>query len=370
MATPVHTPRVNNNDDTVRLTRVLVARGAPVRAGDIVAEVETDKANFTVEADRDGFVLSVPHEINQVVRVGSVLLWLGATPTEAVPALEIAEDGSAVRRGEPTLKAAQLITKYGLRAAEIPASGDRLSARDVEAFIAARGIVPTVGSSNGHAAGQAAQDVVPSGRRRALTPEERGMLNTVLWHRDEAVPGYVELQYDVAPWERLAQEFQRRERLMMSPLLALMAYRLVRVTAEHESWNATVVDDERLIFDSVNLGFTVQSETTLYLVVVSNAARLSAREFIDRLGQLQRAAFGRKLQSSELSGATVSFSSMARWPVTRHVPVLPPHTSLIVAHAAGTNGRGTLGATYDHRVLTGFDALSAIRAVSVPEGLI
>jgi hypothetical protein len=70
-----------------------------------------------------------------------------------------------------------------------------------------------------------------------------------------------------------------------------------------------------------------------------------------------------------LTGATISFSSMARWHVTRHVPVLPPYTSLIVAHAAAVNGRGTLGATYDHRVLTGFDALSAIRALSVPEGL-
>ena len=54
----------------------------------------------------------------------------------------------------------------------------------------------------------------------------------------------------------------------------------------------------------------------------------------------------------------------------RHIPVLPPHTALIVAHAASsTDGRGTLGATYDHRVLTGFEALSAISAVSRQEGL-
>jgi pyruvate/2-oxoglutarate dehydrogenase complex dihydrolipoamide acyltransferase (E2) component len=376
MATPVHTPRVNNNDDTVRLTRVLVERGAPVRAGDIVAEVETDKANFTVEADRDGFVLSIAHQIDQVVRVGSVLLWLGATPDETPPALPAGTEGTSRQAGEPTLKAAQLLAKYALRADDVPASGDRLSARDVEAFVAARGLAPAGQPVNGHVP---PGDVVPaperawpapaSGRRRALTPEERGMLNTVLWHRDEAVPGYVELEYDLAPWEQVAAEYQRREKLMLSPLLSLMAYRLARLAAEHDSWNATMVGDERLVFDAVNLGFTVQSESMLYLVVVADAASLTAREFVDRLGQLQRAAFGRKLQSHELSGATVSFSSMARWPVTRHVPVLPPHTSLIVAHAAGSNGRGTLGATYDHRVLTGFDALSAIRAVSAPEGL-
>jgi len=40
-----------------------------------------------------------------------------------------------------------------------------------------------------------------------------------------------------------------------------------------------------------------------------------------------------------------------------------------VTYAAASNGVGTLGATYDHRVLTGFDALAAIREVSTPEGL-
>ena len=64
MPTPLYTPRVNNNDDTVRLVKVLVAPGAAVRAGDIVAEVETDKANFTVEAEQDGYVLSIEQALN------------------------------------------------------------------------------------------------------------------------------------------------------------------------------------------------------------------------------------------------------------------------------------------------------------------
>jgi pyruvate/2-oxoglutarate dehydrogenase complex dihydrolipoamide acyltransferase (E2) component len=378
MPTPIHTPRVNNNDDTVRLTRVLVTPGAAVRAGDVVAEIETDKANFTVEADRDGYILSVEHEVEQVIAVGSVLFWVGASATEDVPRHLIVAAGPAARTQEPTLKAAQLLAKYGLRAAEVPASGERLSAQDVEAFVARRG--PSLSRSapvvNGTAAlptwpGAADRPaaVLPPGRRQALAPEERGMLNTVLWHRTEAVPGYVELQYDTEPWERAAADVQRREGLLLSPLLSLMAFRLARLAADNPRWNATIVGDEHVIYDTVNLGFTVQSETTLYLVVVSDAASLSCRAFLDRLGQLQRSAFARRLQPADLTGATIGFSSMARWKVTRHVPVLPPHTAIIVAHAAAVSGQGTLGATYDHRVLTGFDALSAIRALSVPEGL-
>jgi pyruvate/2-oxoglutarate dehydrogenase complex dihydrolipoamide acyltransferase (E2) component len=193
------------------------------------------------------------------------------------------------------------------------------------------------------------------------------MLRTVLWQREEAVPGYIEIQYDAAPWQQAAADYQKREGLLLSPLLALMAYRLVRFASANSRWNSTIVDDKRHVYRTVNLGFTIQSDRTLYLAVLSDAASLSCREFVERLGGLQRSAIAHNLRVADLSGATISFSSMARWNVSRHVPVLPPYTSLIVAHASTVNGVGILGATYDHRVLTGFDAVKAIQAVATPE---
>jgi pyruvate dehydrogenase E2 component (dihydrolipoamide acetyltransferase) len=364
MATPLHTPRVNNNDDVVRLTRIVVKPGDSVRSGDLVAEVETEKASFTVEADRPGFVLAVLPQLNEMIEVGSVLLWLGTSPDEAIPKAAVGEMPEGPTN-QPTVKAAQLIARYGLKARDIPASGLRLTAREVEEYIQSRNLLPVDRASRGAAA--AVQGPTVGGKTHALTPEERGMLRTVLWQRQQAVPGYVELQYDVAAWERAATTYQQHERLLMNPLLSLMAYRLVTVAARNPRLNSTIVDDQRFVYDTVNLGFTIQTETTLYLTVIENAANLQCREFIDRLGQLQRNALANHLRLHETSGATVAFSSMARWDVTRHMPVLPPYTSLIVAHAAASDGRGTLGATYDHRVLTGYDALSALRSLSEPE---
>jgi pyruvate/2-oxoglutarate dehydrogenase complex dihydrolipoamide acyltransferase (E2) component len=363
MATPLYTPRVNNNDDTVRLIRVMVKRGDAVRAGDIVAEVETDKANFTVEAERGGFVLEVSQPVNETIDVGSVLLWIGDAPDEPVAVAATVAKGPTSETARPTLKAAQLLARHGLSAADVPFNGQRLTVDDIEAFIAARSSSPSAPLEAGPTAGLA------EGMARPLTPEERGMLRAVLWHRDEAVPGYVELEYDAAEWDRIAADYQKREGLLLSPLLALMAYRLVRVAAANERLNATIHDGKLHVYSTVNLGFTVQSDRTLYLAVAPNAGAMSCREFVAALGEIQRGAIAHKLRSANLTGATVSFSSMARWGVRRHVPVVPPHTSIIIAHAASSNGRGTLGATYDHRVLTGFDALSAVREVSAPEEL-
>jgi pyruvate dehydrogenase E2 component (dihydrolipoamide acetyltransferase) len=351
MPTPVRTPRVNNNDDVVKLSHLYVDRGAKIRSGDPVAEVETDKATFTVEAEHDGYVLSVNGGIGEMVAVGSVLVWMGETPDEAV------DGGSATgparpettERREPTLKALLLLKHYGLDVTDVAAAGAQLTAEDVRR----------------HVAGRRAETSGPGlpGREEALTPEQRGMLRTVSWQREHAVAGYLEIEYDPAPWQQRAAEFKTANGLWFDPMLSLMAHRLAQAAAEQPRVNATIAGASAYLYEDVNLGFTVQADSTLYLVVVKGAQRLDAQGFVRELGALQLAAMRHTLSAEQTSGATVSFSSMARWNVTRHVPVLPPHTSLIVAHTAAAGGVARLGATYDHRLLTGFDVAKVLRAL-------
>jgi pyruvate/2-oxoglutarate dehydrogenase complex dihydrolipoamide acyltransferase (E2) component len=189
----------------------------------------------------------------------------------------------------------------------------------------------------------------------------------VLWHRDHAAHGYLEFEYDPKPWDTYAAQYATQHKLMMSPLLSLLAFRLAALAATHPRINATIVNEQRYQYSQVNLGFTVQAGPTLYLGVVQGAQAMDAARFISALGEVQRHAMAHKLRPSESSGATLAFSSMARWNVTRHVPLLPPNTSLIVAHAAPqASGRAVLGARYDHRVLSGFDAAQVLRALAQP----
>ncbi len=364
MTFPLYVPRLNNNDDTVRLNGFLVQVGTQVRPGDSVADIETDKASFMIEAEREGYVLALQGKPGDVLDVGSVLVWLGESATEPVPAQ--LQKPSVPRNGpgavaEPTLKASILLAQFNLEPDSIPASGERLTVQDVESYVASRGLKPA--QVYGRPARSPLHAPTVPGRREKLSPEDRGMLRTVLWHRDEAVPGYVELQYDPATFEQYAAEFQKRHKLLFSPLLALHAWRLAQAASRQPKLNSTLVDGERHQYDSVNLGFTVQSGDALFVVVVEDAGQLGEKDLVHRLGELQRAAMKRALKASESSGCTVTFTSMARWGVARHMPVLPPHTALIVAHSAPVGGAAYIGATYDHRVLSGFDAVQALQAV-------
>ena len=69
-----------------------------------------------------------------------------------------------------------------------------------------------------------------------------------------------------------------------------------------------------------------------------------------------------------------SFTSLAKKNVSRHIPILPPGTSLMVSHAAPMRISGkdesyipcVLGATYDHRVLDGSTVAGVLTKISVP----
>ena len=371
MATAIRTPRVNNNDDTVRLTRFHCAPGTLVRRGDLIAEVETDKASFTVEVDQDGYLLGFVQPLGEMVTVGSVLAWLGETADESLPAADTAPLATAGVDGghtaaEPTLKAALLLRRYGLAADDVPASGDRLSAGDVLAYVQLRNLQEV-----GAAPSVTARPTMPSsdliaGARVPLSVGERGMLRTVQWHRDVAVPGYVEIEYETGAWEGYAAAFRARHQLLMDPLLPLMAHRFVRLAAEQRKLNATIVNDERHEYASLNLGFTMQSGSRLILLCIRDAGALDERALVDTLGELTRLGLKGKLTAEQTSGVTLSFSSMARWQVTRHMPILPPLTSMMIAHAHGGGPRATLGASYDHRVLTGGEVAIALRALAMP----
>ena len=363
MPSPLHVPRVNNNDDSVRVVDLHVKEGDFVSRGQIVGAVETDKAVLDVPAEQDGYVLKVVYSTGETASVGSVLLWLGATTDERVPEQTLAvASASSVATARPTAKAQAMLKELGLRADLIPAAGERLTVADIEAWL-----VTQHRSASTIVQHTQVPEPAPNvaGEYHELSAEERGMLSTVLWHRDTAAAGYLEIEYDPRPWDECAARYARDNKLMLSPLLALLAFRLVGLAEANPRVNATIVEGRRYQYRTVNLGFTVQAGQTLYLAVVHDAGQMSTARFIDALGELQRRAMAHRLGPAESSGATLSFSSMARWNVSRHVPVLPPQTSLIVSHAAPRgSGSAVLGASYDHRLLTGFDVAGILQALA------
>lgn len=368
MATPINVPRVNNNDDEVKILAYDVLKGARVTTGQILGQIETDKAVMDVTSPSDGFVLGFVGEPDTVVKVGSIMLWIGDSADEPIPeAVQEERSGLSNTSLQVSAKARILINRNGLQLDQIPPIDGRVSVAAVESYLAERGLgkgVPVVNSLSGAVAIDAPPQII--GTAIDLTREEKGMAATVSWHRDFAVPGYIEIEYDLAPWGDYAKEFQEANGLLMPPLLPLMAWRLIQIARENPRLNATFVNNKRFEYSPLNVGFTIQAGDALYLAVVRDSEQLDELGFVNALGDVLRRAAGHDLRESEASGATIGFSSMERWKVTRHIPILPPHTAFMVAHAAGQNGKAVLGASYDHRVLNGGQVVAALKKLAQP----
>lgn len=367
MPHPLSAPCVNINDEFVQVVSIDVEPRALVRQGDVIGSVETDKALVDVVAERDGYVLRIDCQPKQKVRVGSVILWLGSEADEPVPDTVAASTPGPGDGAAPTAKARAMLKELALDPSVIPASGARLTVADIEAWLEGSGRRDLPAAPASKATASAEPRPLVAGALEELSGEATGMLHTVLWHRDHAAAAYLEVEYDPAPWEAHAAQYATQYKLLLSPFLPLLAFRLALIARERPQINATLLDGQRYRYEPVNLGFTVQVGNTLYLGVVRDTQHMDAPRFITALGEVQRHAMAHKLRPEESSGATLSFTSMARWNVSRHIPILPPQTSLIVAHTkTRAAGMAVLGASYDHRLLSGFDVVQVLQELSRP----
>lgn len=106
MATAIYVPRINNNDDEVKVLAFDVRIGDKVQTDQIVGQVETDKAVLDVTASSAGYVLGFVAKAEEVVRVGSVMLWLGGAMTNQSRNLRMFQSGRpllAILRSRPRL---------------------------------------------------------------------------------------------------------------------------------------------------------------------------------------------------------------------------------------------------------------------------
>ena len=349
----IKAPRLNANADDVTITRLVgVREGVRVDKDAVVAEVESDKTTFEIQAPSAGFVLRIHCSEGQSVTAGATILWIADSLSAALPETTIV----AAPVGAPhiTAKAKALLAEHGIAEAVFEGREGPITAEMAQAAI-----------------DQRSQQALPSaGTLEALSPHVKTMARTVAWHAREAVPGYIELPFDHAAWDDFAKRYAEDHSYFSNPLLSLLAFELVRWGRVAPRLNATLQGEHRLLYSQINLGFAMQTKAGLVMAVLRDAQNLNRSEFIERLLLLQKRALSGRLVNEQTSNATIALTSLANARVARHIPVLPPHTSLIVAHSAKpAMGLGVIGATFDHRLLDGHTVAAALTALSTPPSL-
>src|SRR5262249_10216682 len=92
MAIAVEAPKLGNTVEECLVSRWVKRQGETVRAGDVVAEIETDKATFEVTSPVDGVLLAEFFEEGALVPVFTKLFVVGAPGEEVGQASDLPKD--------------------------------------------------------------------------------------------------------------------------------------------------------------------------------------------------------------------------------------------------------------------------------------
>lgn len=343
-------PREIANADSAYLVGWSVPDGALVEPGTVLCEIETSKAIVSIEAEHGGY-LRQRASTGAEVPIGGILAYITAqadTPIPGVP--ETAAPAPPVRI---SAKARRMIEDRGLDLALFSGSGF-VRESDVLRLTAT---LPTGTDEQYDSRGPFRLEPLGPIQRRVA----RAMEQTLA-----AVPvSYLERSIDFSVIRKRAQEVMQEAKVLVSPVDLLVAA-VAKVATQFPRFNGFVAADYQLqLFEQVNVGVAVDVEDDLYVVVVKNAATKSPAAIAKELRVLQHLAQRRHLAIDQLSGGTITVTSMIGRGVHRFHPIPYPEQAAIMGIADPEPGFGqcSLVLGFDHRITNGSQAAAYLEAV-------
>ncbi len=383
-----------------------VEPGDRVNEGDIIADVMTDKANVEMPSPVTGSVLRTTGEPGDLVPVGSELIAFEVagdqpqpapvpepavqaeqvattSPDEpiatsvATPTPEIASESAVPRREgiadrvrtSPAVR--RRAKEAGIELSQITGTGPggRILRQDLEAVLSGQ-TAQTPPSAAPVGVGEIEEFKV-IGVRRVIANRMQAS------KREIPHFAYVE-EVDITRLESLRTRLNTdRESAPSLTYLPFIGMALVRALTEYPQCNAHFDSETGMLkrFKRVHLGIATQTPDGLKVPVVHNADTLSLWRLAGEITRVSAAARDNTATRQELTGSTITLTSLGRLGGIASTPVInAPEVAIIgvnkaierpVAEAGEVVVRlmMNLSSSFDHRFVDGFDAASLIQRV-------
>jgi pyruvate dehydrogenase E2 component (dihydrolipoamide acetyltransferase) len=343
--------------------------GEAVKTGDVLAEIETDKANMEMEALGPGVLRKVLVPAGAKAPVGAIIGVI-AEPGEDIAALlaEAAAAASAPAAAPapappPAPAPAPVPVPAPVVAAPAPAPavapGGRVKASPLARAIAAQRNVPlasVTGSGPGGriikrdvegylasppapafkaAPSRSAVPVpsVPPGTAIPLTSMRRTIAKRLAESMYTAPHFYVTVEIDMDAAVSLREQLVRAEDVKVSYndlVLKACAKALTRFPTVNASWTGETIQTHA----EVHLGVAVSLPEGLITPVVRNADRKHVVEISREVKELAARARDKKLKPEEYMGSTFTVSNLGMFDVTEFTAIINPPESGILAVGA------------------------------------
>lgn len=383
------------------LSAWLKKEGEPVREGEPILVIETDKALVEVEATSSGIVARILLPAGGSAEVGDPLAVIAsdgeAKDTAAID--RFLQEKAANPATTVTANAATVAATVVEMAAGAASKSSVKSEKQVKATPRVRKLAQEIGV--------ALESVAPTGSGGAITEEDvrkrasaaERQQNSEPKVRERIVLSGVRKAMAVqvaASWQAIPHFHQiieidagqllsarKEQQLSLTPFLVKAA----GVALSRHPWvNATTDGVEVISYAEANIAVAVGTERGLVTPVVRNAACKSVKEIASELERLAEQAQAGRLSLAELEGATFTISNLGMYGIETGTPIISqPQVALMFAGAIQKvpslrDGKLVLASrmkltfAYDHRVIDGIAGARFSNEVrnllEKPEGLV
>lgn len=351
-------PKMGDGMSEGTVLRWLKKEGDTVEVGDILAEIETDKASVELPADVSGKLVSIVAKEGETVPVGAVIAEIlaegeqpqttvPAPPEQTAPAETIAPPpvGKTLREEPPTqerVKASPLARRIaqeaGIDLAMVKGTGPggRIVERDVQQFLASKQgaarppIVEPTRPTEAVLETPSLTGGEPLSRMRRLIAERTTLTKQTVPHF------YVTMDID------MSEAMALRERLNAAlpedaPKISVNDFVTKACTlalARHPRVNALYQNERVYPSSEIHIGIAVALPDGLIVPVLRNCERKTLRQITAETRQLVEKARAGRLTPEEYTGATFSISNLGMYGVDDFIAIINPPAVAILAVGA------------------------------------
>jgi len=392
-------PELGESVVEARIARWLKNEGDQVALGEALVELETEKIDLEVSADRAGVLTSIKHPNGADVKVGEVIAVLdpsqaaaaapAAPPAPSAPSVPTPASGSAPGGGAPkaTPTAKNVAREHAVPLEAVPASGPRVTKQDVREFVSGSTATPAATGSATATAPAPKAAAAPAPPRSAAPPrasgersEERVRMTkrraTIARRLVEAQRtaamlttfNEVDMSAVMALRERRKEGFQKKFGVGLG-IASFFVKATVGALRAFPELNAEIQGDEVVYKRYFDIGVAVGAEGGLVVPVLRDADQMSfsgvelgIRDFAARAGN-------GTLTLDDLKGGTFTITNGGVFGSMMSTPILnPPQVGILGLHKIAERAMVVKGEvvvrpmmylalSYDHRLVDGREAV-------------
>lgn len=338
----------------------LVSVGDVVAVSQPVVEVETAKTTVEITATHAGTIQRLVGAVGDTVNVGEILFIV-----DSGEALDSPPDaGPEPDRGD---------ARRPMDAATSMTTASSSGSRDVRATPAVRRLADSRGVDLSSVAGTGPGGAVTRDDVERVAGGGSGERLVPLSATRRAIAAHMAESWSTIPHVTVQGEI-RAEGLLESrtgddgaplPVEALVAMSVMPLLARYPEFNASFRGSTVAYRDAIHMGFAVDTESGLMVVVVKDAHALGVRDLAFEFERLATAAIEGTVTPSEVTGQTFTISNIGALGGGHGTPIIPMGTSAIVSIGKASpqpivdDGGIAVGLvapidlSYDHRLIDG-----------------